>query len=233
MEGQPYRGTHGGSKSRKKKFYERQDLVRKLLHTLAARWGYEFQLPRVEYNPDDPTVTAIEDVGWELIDSLDTLVTHVLAVTVPELKRLLDRLEFSVDKKPKLAPGDSNPSPRPWQIVRAAGGPPNPRNPNAPTHEDWDAVREDPALAARLAAYDPDDDEPPAAGATASTDQVVIDPVAEGAASGAPEVSEQAPEETVPEPAAPFLVPEADLVQEADDLPLKNEKAVEDSPLVN
>ena len=45
----------------------------------------------------------------------------------------------------------------------AAGGPPNPLDPNAPTHEDWDAVREDPALAARLALYDPDeDDEPPA-----------------------------------------------------------------------
>ena len=234
MEGKPY-STRGGAKSRKKKFYERQDLVRKLLHTLAARWGYEFQFPRVEYNPDDPTVSAIEDVEWELIDSLDTLVIHVLAITVPELKRLLDRLELSVDKKPKLAPGDSNPSPRPWQIAGAAGGPPNPRNPNAPTHEDWDAVRDDPALAARLAAYDPDeDDEPRAAGAAASTDPVVIDPVAEGAAVGAPEVSsEQALEETVPEPAAPFSVTEADLVQEADDLPLRNEEAVDDSLLVN
>ena len=102
LQGKPYRGTRGGSKSRKKKFYERQDLVRKLLHTLAACWGYEFQLPRVEYNPDDPTVTAIEDVEWELIDSLDSLVIHVLAITVPELKRLLDRLEFSVEKSPSL-----------------------------------------------------------------------------------------------------------------------------------
>ena len=123
MEGKPYRGTRGGAKSRKKKFFERQDLVRNHLRTLAARWGHEFQLPRVEYNPDDPTVTAIEDVEWELIDSLDSLVIHVLAVTVPELKRLLDRLEFSVDKKPKLAPGGGCPEPRPWQIVGAAGGP--------------------------------------------------------------------------------------------------------------
>ena len=143
MEGKPYRGTRGGAKSRKKKFFERQDLVRNLLLTLAACWGHEFQLPRVEYNPDDPTVTAIEDVEWELIDSLDSLVVHVLAVTVPELKRLLDRLGFSADKKPKLAPGDGCPEPRPWQIVGAAGGPPNPLNPAAPSHEDYDAVRND------------------------------------------------------------------------------------------
>ena len=38
---------------------------------------------------------------------------------------------------------------------------------------------------------------------------------------------------TSPEPAAPFLVPESDLVQEADDLPLQNEEAAEGSPLVN
>ena len=92
-----------------------------------------------------------------------------------------------------------------------------PLNPAAPTHEDYDAVRNNRASAARLAAYGAsDDDEPPAAGAAASTDQVVIDPVDEGAAAGAPEVGKQAPEETAPEPAAPFLVPEADLVQEAE-----------------
>ena len=56
-----------------------------------------------------------------------------------------------------------------------------------PTHEDWDAVRDDPALAARLAAYDPSDDEPQAAGAAASTDVVDLDPIGEGAAQGAPE----------------------------------------------
>ena len=98
MEGKPYRGTRGGAKSRKKKFYERQDLV----HTLAARWGHEFQLPRVEYNPDDPTVTAIEDVEWELIDLLGSLVIHVLAVTVPELKRLLDRPSSPWTRSPSL-----------------------------------------------------------------------------------------------------------------------------------
>ena len=176
-EGKPYRGTRGGAKSRKKKFFERQDLVRKLLHDLAARWGFEYQLPRVEYNLDDPTVTAIEDVEWELVNALDSVVIHVLAITVPDLRRLLDRLEFSVDKKQKLAPGDGPPSPRPWQVRGAAGGPPNPLNPNAPTHEDWDAVRNDPALAARLAAYDPSDDEPQAAGAAARTDVVDLDPM--------------------------------------------------------
>ena len=62
--------------------------------------------------PLGDTVTAIEDVEWELIDSLDSLVIHVLAVTVPEFERLLDRLKFSVDKKPKLAPGDGCPEPK-------------------------------------------------------------------------------------------------------------------------
>ena len=164
-----------------------RDLVRNFLRTLAACWGHEFQLPRVEYNPDDPTVTAIEDVEWELIDSLDSLVIHVLAVTVPELKRLLDRLSLH---------GDGCPEPRPWQIVGAAGGPPNPLSPAAPSHEDYDAVRNDRALAARLAAYDPSDDEPPAAGAAASTDPVVIDPIGEGAAVGAPV---QAPDQEAPD----------------------------------
>ena len=88
-------------------------------------------------------------------------------------------------------------------------------------------------MAARLAAYDPSDDKPRAAGAAASTDQMVLDPVDEGAAPGAPEISEPAPKNTTPHPAAPFLVPEADLAQEADDLPLENEEAVEDSPLAN
>ena len=112
MEGKPYRGTRGGAKNRKKKFYERQDCARRLLHKLAARRGIEFQLPRIEYNPADPSVATIEDVE---IDSLDTLVIHVLAVTVPELKRLLDRLELSINKtkKPKHAPGDGPLEPRP------------------------------------------------------------------------------------------------------------------------
>ena len=65
-------------------------------------------------------MTSIEEVEWELVRSLDTLVVHVLACTVPDLKRLLDRLELSVDKKPRLAPGDGPPSPRPWQIAGAA-----------------------------------------------------------------------------------------------------------------
>ena len=197
MEGKPYRGSRGGAKSRKKKFYERRDFLRKLLKELAARWGQDYLLPRIEYDAADPTITSIEEVDWELVHSLDTLVVHVLACTVPSLKDLLDRLNFSVDRKPKLAPGDGPPSPRPWQIAGAAGGPPNPRGPNVPTHEDWDAVRDDPALAARLAAYDPSDDEPQAAGAAASTDVVDLDPIGEGAAQGAPE-------------AEPFLAPEAE-----------------------
>ena len=88
-------------------------------------------------------------------------------------------------------------------------------------------------MAARLAQYDPDeDDQPPSAGAAASTDPVVIVHV-EGAAEGAPDVVvEPAPETEQPEPAEPFLVPEADLVQVADDPPLGNEEAVDDGPLV-
>ena len=132
MEGKPYRGSRGGAKSRKKKFYERQDYVRKLLRELAARWGQDYNLPRIEYDTADPTVT----VDRELVQSLDTLVVHVLACTVPGLKSLLDQLELSVDRKPRLAPGDAPPAPRPWQVAGAAGGPPNPLNPNAPTHED-------------------------------------------------------------------------------------------------
>ena len=213
MEGKSYRGSRGGAKSRKKKFYERQDYVRKLLRELAARCGQDYNLPRIEYDTSDPTVASIEEVDWELVQSLDTLVVHVLACTVPSLKSLLDQLELSVDRKPRLAPGDGPPSPRPWQVAGAAGGPPNPLNPNAPTHEDWDAVREDPALAARLAQYDPDEGD---------------------AAEGAPDVDlEPAPETAAPEPAEPFLVPEADLVQVADDPPLGNEEAVDDGPLVN
>ena len=72
MEGKLYRGTRGGAKNRKKKFYERQDLVRRLLKKLAARWGLEFNLPRIEYDPADAVVTAIEELEWELIDSLDS-----------------------------------------------------------------------------------------------------------------------------------------------------------------
>ena len=140
MEGKPCRGSRGGAKSRKKKF----------LKKLAARWGQDCLLPRIKYDAADPTIPSLE-VDWELVNSLDTLVVHVLACTVPRLKDLLDRLNFSVDRKPKLAPGDGPPSP--------------PRGPNVPTHEDWDAVRDDPALAARLAAYDPSDDEPQGAGA--------------------------------------------------------------------
>ena len=62
--------------------------------------------PRIEYDAADPTITSIEEIDWELVTSLDTLVVHVLACTVPSLKDLLDRLNFSVDRKPKLAPGD-------------------------------------------------------------------------------------------------------------------------------
>ena len=205
MEGKPYRGSRGGAKSRKKKFYERQDFLRKLLKKLAARWGQDYHLPRIEYDAADPTITSIEEIDWELVTSLDTLVVHVLACTVPSLKSLLDRLNFSVDRKPKLAPGDGPPSPRPWQIAGAAGGPPNPRGPNVPTHEDWDAVRDDPVLAARLALYDPDEDaQPPSAGAAASTDPVVI-VHAEGAAEGAPDLDLEPA--AAPEPAEPFLVP--------------------------
>ena len=232
MEGKPYRGSRGGAKTRKKKFYERQDFLRKLLKKLAARWGEDYHLPRIEYDAADPTITSIEEIDWELVTSLDTLVVHVLACTVPSLKSLLDRLNFSVDRKPRLAPGDGPPSPRPWQIAGAAGGPPNPRGPNVPTHEDWDAVRDDPELSARLALYDPDEDaQPPSAGAAASTDPVVI-VHAEGAAEGAPDLDLEPA--AAPEPAEPFLVPEADLVvQEAADLPLRNEEAVQHSPLVN
>ena len=56
-------------------------------------------------------MTSIEEVEWELVHSLDTLVVHVLACTVRGLKKLLDQLELSVDKKPRLAPGDGPPSP--------------------------------------------------------------------------------------------------------------------------
>ena len=145
---------------------------------------------------------------------------------------LFDKLNLSVDRKPQLAPGDGPPSPRPWQVAGASGGPPNPRGPNVPTHQDWDAVRDNPELSARLALYDPEEDaQPPSAGAAASTDPVVI-VHAEGAADGAPELDREPA--AAPEPAEPFLVPEADLVvQEADDLPLGNEEAVQHSPLVN
>ena len=78
MEGKPYRGSRGGAKSRNKKFYERQDYVRRLLRELAARWGQDYNLPRIEYDTEDPTVTSIEEVDWELVQSLDTLVVHVL-----------------------------------------------------------------------------------------------------------------------------------------------------------
>ena len=244
MEGKPYRGSRGGAKSRKKKFYERQDFLRKLLKELAARWGQDYILPRIEYDAADPTITSIEEVDWELVHSLDTLVVHVLACTVPSLRSLLDRLDLSVNRNPRLAPGDGPPSPPPWQIAGAAGGPPNPRGPNVSTHEDWDAVRDDPALAARLAAYDPSDDEPQAAGAAASTDVVDLNPIGEGAAQGAPQVTQatdnqQAADATPPEPVEPFLAPEpslapeAELDQGADDLPFGNEEAVQHSPLVN
>ena len=232
MEGKPYRGSRGGAKARKKKFYETQDFLRKLLKKLAARWGEDYHLPRIEYDAADPAIASIEDIDWSLVTSLDTLVVHVLACTVPSLRSLLDKLNLSVDRKPQLAPGDGPPSPRPWQVAGASGGPPNPRGPNVPTHQDWDAVRDDPELSARLALYDPEEDaQPPSAGAAASTDPVVI-VHAEGAADGAPELDRE-PAAT-PEPAEPFLVPEADLVvQEADDLPLGNEEAVQHSPLVN
>ena len=89
-------------------------------------------------------------------------------------------------------------------------------------------------MAARFTQYDPDeDDQPPAAGAAASADPVVI-VHAEGTAEGAPDVVlKPAPETAQPEPAEPFLVPEADLVQVADDPWLGNEEAVDDGPLVN
>ena len=196
MEGKPYRGSRGGAKARKKKFYEIQDFLRKLLKKLAARWGEEYSLPRIEYDAADPTITSIEQIDWELVTSLDTLVVHTLACTVPSLKALLDKLNFSVDRKPRLASGDGSPSPRPWQIAGA----------------DEDAQL-------------------PSAGAAASTDPVVI-VHAEGAAEGAPELDLEPA--AAPEPAEPFLVPEADLVvQEADNLPLGNEEAVQHSPLVN
>ena len=183
MEGKPYRGSRGGAKARKKKFYETQDFLRKLLKKLAARWGEEYSLPRIEYDAADPTITSIEQIDWELVTSLDTLVVHTLACTVPSLKALLDKLNFSVDRKPRLASGDD------------------------------------------------EDAQPPSAGAAASTDPVVI-VHAEGAAEGAPELDLEPA--AAPEPAEPFLVPEADLVvQEADNLPLGNEEAVQHSPLVN
>ena len=75
--------------------------MRKLLRELAARWGQDYNLPRIEYDTEDPTVTSIEEVDWELVQSLDTLVVHVLACTVPGLTRLLDQLELSVDRKPR------------------------------------------------------------------------------------------------------------------------------------
>ena len=81
-EGKPYRGSRGGAKSRKKKFYERQDFVRKLLKELAARWGQDYNLPRIEYDAADPTITSIEEVDWEPLQSLGTLVVHVLACPV-------------------------------------------------------------------------------------------------------------------------------------------------------
>ena len=219
MEGKPYRGSRGGAKARKKRFYETQDFLRKLLKKLAARWGEDYHLPRIEYDAADPAIASIEDIDWALVTSLDTLVVHALACTVPSLRSLLDKLNLSVDRKPQLAPGDGPPSPRPWQVAGASGGPPNPRGPNVPTHQDWDAVRDDPELSARLALYDPEEDaQPPSAGAAASTDPVVI-VHAEGAADGAPDLDLEPA--AAPEPAEPFLVPEADLVvQEADDLPL-------------
>ena len=183
MEGKPYRGSRGGAKARKKKFYETQDFLRKLLKKLAARWGEEYSLPRIEYDAADPTIASIEQIDWELVTSLDTLVVHTLACTVPSLKALLDKLNFSVDRKPRLASGDD------------------------------------------------EDAQPPSSGAAASTDPVVI-VHAEGAAEGAPELDLEPA--AAPEPAEPFLVPEADLVvQEADNLFLGNEEAVQHSPLVN
>ena len=51
----------------------------------------------MEYDPADPTVAAIEDIEWELIDALDTLVIHVLALHIPELKAILDKLGLEIN----------------------------------------------------------------------------------------------------------------------------------------
>ena len=93
MEGKPYRGSRGGAKAHKKKFYETQDFLRKLLKKLAARWGEDYHLPRIEYDAADPAIASIEDIDWSLVTSLDTLVVHVLACTVPSLRLLLDKLK--------------------------------------------------------------------------------------------------------------------------------------------
>ena len=84
-------------------------------------------------------MVAIEDIDWEVVDALDTLVIHVLALTVPELKRLLDRLGFAVDKKPQKAPGDGPLEPRPWQIVGASGEEVDPDDP-FPSHSELPTV---------------------------------------------------------------------------------------------
>ena len=95
MEGKPYRGTRGGAKNRKKKFYEARDKLRELLRKLAKRWGVDFVLPRIECVEGAPAVVTTEEADWDVVDSLDVLSLHVLAAYVPDLqisKRCLTRL---------------------------------------------------------------------------------------------------------------------------------------------
>ena len=71
----------------------------------------DFVLPRIEYVEHAPAVVTIEEAHWDIVDSLDTLIIHVLAAYVQDLQALLNAKGLSLDKKPQQAPGDGTPEP--------------------------------------------------------------------------------------------------------------------------
>ena len=75
----------------------------------SANW----QIPRIEYVEGAPALVTIEEADWDVVDSLDVLILHVLAAYVPDLQALFNTLGFALDKKPQQASGDGTPEPCP------------------------------------------------------------------------------------------------------------------------